>query len=108
MEKDMAMTFKPGKNLFYIVLGALALILIALGVFHSQLEQVFSQNLVEKNIPDFIMFAAIGVLLWNRKILGDEKKAAAARMKEEEEAAAAKVAEVADTEEGESGTDAPD
>ncbi len=102
------MTFKPGKNLFYIILGALALILAALGLFHAQLETILPQNLVEKNLPDFIMFAAVGVLLWNRKILGDEKKAAEARKREEEEAAQAKQAEVAEDESGgEGGTDAP-
>jgi hypothetical protein len=106
------MTFKPGKNLFYIILGALALILAALGLFHAQLERILPQNLVEKNLPDFIMFAAIGVLLWNRKILGDEKKAAEARKREEEEAARAKQAEVAEDGAGgepgnEGGTDAP-
>jgi hypothetical protein len=102
----MAFAFKPGKKFFYVVLGSLALVLIALGLFHSQLEQILPKKLVEKDLPDFIMIASIAILLWNRKILGDEKKAAAARKLEEEEAAAAKIAEPADTAEDGGGTDA--
>ena len=106
----MEFNFKPGKKFFYIVLGSMALILIALGLLHSQLEQILPQKLIEKDLPDFIMIVAIGVLLWNRKILGDEKKAEAARKIEEEEAAAAKRVEPVESEEkadDESRTDAP-
>jgi hypothetical protein len=107
----MDFNFKPGKKFFYIVLGSMALVLIALGLLHTQLERILPQKLVEKDLPDFIMIASIAVLLWNRKILGDEKKAAAARKLEEDEAAAAKLAEPAEPEDlagDESKTDARD
>lgn len=102
---------KPGKPFFYILLGLLAAILVALGLLHTQIESIFPVK--ANDIADFIMFAAVGIMLWNRKVLGDEKKAAAARKKEEEDAAAARTVEAADATDAaapadeESGTDAP-
>jgi hypothetical protein len=101
---------KPGKRLFYVLLGLLAAILIAFGLLRSKYGP-FLPPAIDKNLPDVIMFSAVGIMLWNRKVLGDEKKAEAARKLEEEEAAAARRAETAepDADEGgdESGTDAP-
>ncbi len=93
----MAMKFKPGKNFFYFILGALALILIATGLLHSQLERVFSQKFIEKDLPDGIMFAAVGILLWNRKVRNDQEKAAAARKAAEGEEASARQVGAEDT-----------
>jgi len=60
----------------------------------------FLPPFIDKNLPDFIMFCAVGVMLWNRKIRKDETKAAAEKKALEEEAAAAKSvdAESPDTE----------
>jgi hypothetical protein len=80
---------KPSKRFFYILLAIMAAMLIALGFWGAQLERILSPWIV-KNLPDCIMFAAVGILLWNRQILNKEKKAAAARKLEEEAAAAAK------------------
>jgi hypothetical protein len=105
---------KLGKRFFYILLGALALILVAFGLLRAKYGPFLPPE-VDKNLPDVVMFSAVGIMLWNRKILGDEKKAAAARKLEEEEAAAAKRAEAADPDtdpsadpiDDRSGTDAP-
>ena len=100
---------KPGKTFFYILLGVLTAILIALGLLHTQIEKIF-YPVKPNDIADFIMFAAVGIMLWNRKILGDEKKAAAARKLQEEEEAAARQVKAEDPYEDavdeKSGTDA--
>jgi hypothetical protein len=87
---------KPGKNFFFIVLIALAAILVAYGLLRNRFGP-FLPAAIDKNLPDVIMFSAVGIMLWNRKILGDEKKAAAARKLEEEEAAAARKVEGEDS-----------
>jgi hypothetical protein len=101
---------KPGKTFFYILLGVLTAILIALGLLHTQIEKIF-YPVKANDIADFIMFAAVGIMLWNRKVLGDEKKAAAARKLQEEEEAAARQVKAEDPYEDaadeKSGTDAP-
>ena len=79
----------PSKKFFQITLIVLAAILILSGIFHSQYEKLLPPAVI-KNFPDVIMFAAVGILLWNRKQRNDEKKAAAERKRLEEEAAAAR------------------
>lgn len=101
---------KPGKTFFYILLGVLTAILIALGLLHTQIEKIF-YPVKANDIADFIMFAAVGIMLWNRKVLGDEKKAAAARKLQEEEETAARQVKAedpyGDAVDEKSGTDAP-
>jgi len=101
--------FKPTKNFFTIILGSLVVILLAFGLLRMKFGP-FLPATIDKNLPDAVIVAAIGIMLWNRKILADEKKAEEARKKEEEEAEAAKRAEVVGTDEeedrGESGNDA--
>ena len=96
----MNMKFKLGRKAFYFILGGLALLLIVTGLLHNQLERILSKNLIEKDLPNGIMFVAVGVMFWNRKIRKDETKAAAENKALEEEAAAAKSvdAESPDTE----------
>jgi hypothetical protein len=68
---------KPTKRAFYIMLAALAGILIIFGVCRSIYGQ-FLPDMADKAVPDIIMFAAVGILLWNRKVIGDAEKAAKA------------------------------
>jgi phage tail protein X len=77
---------KPGKKFFLIVLACLAAILVAFALLRMKFGP-FLPKVIDDSLPDVVMFAAVGVLLWNRKILGDEKKADAARKLEEEKAA---------------------
>jgi hypothetical protein len=97
------------KKFFYIGLIFLAVVLIAYGLLRSKFGPFLPES-IDKNLPNAVMFAAVGIMLWNRKILGDERKAAAARKLEEEEAEAARQAEAAGEEKGgeggEIGTDA--
>jgi hypothetical protein len=76
---------KAGKKLFYILLGALAALLLAYGLLRMKIGP-FLPAAIDKNLPDVVMFSAIGIMLWNRKILSDEKKAEAARLQAEREA----------------------
>lgn len=91
---------KPGKKLFYIILASLAAILVAYGFLRMNIGP-FLPKQIDEGLPDFIIFAAVGVMLWNRKILGDEKKAREAREAEEAAAAAAAAEAAAETEDGE-------
>jgi hypothetical protein len=78
---------KPSKKVFMIGLGALAGILLLYGGLRWKFG-AFLPAAVDKNLPDFVMFAAVGVMLWNRKIRKDEDKAEAERKRLEAEAAA--------------------
>ena len=80
---------KPSKRFFQITLIVLAGILILSGIFHKSYETLLPAAVV-KNFPDVIMFAAVGILLWNRKQRNDEKKAEAERKRLEAEEAAAR------------------
>jgi hypothetical protein len=80
---------KPSKKVFQIGLGVLAALLLLYGGLRWKFGS-FLPAAIDKNLPDFIMFAAVGVMLWNRKLRSDEDKAEAARLKEEEETAAAR------------------
>jgi hypothetical protein len=84
--------FKPDKKFFTILLGALVVILLAFGILRMKLG-AFLPAVIDKNLPDAIIVVAIGIMLWNRQILNQEKKEAEARKKAEEEAAAAKIDE---------------
>ncbi len=86
----------PSKRFFQITLIVLAAILILSGIFHKSYETLLPPAVV-KNFPDVIMFAAVGILLWNRKQRNDEKKAEAERKRLEEEAAAARSVDTEDT-----------
>jgi hypothetical protein len=87
---------KPSKKFFQITLIVLAGILILSGIFHKSYEKLLPPAVI-KNFPDVIMFAAVGILLWNRKQRSDEKKAEAERKRLEEEAAAARSVDSEDT-----------
>lgn len=80
--------FKPDKKFFTILLGCLVVILIVFGVLRMKLG-AFLPAVIDKNLPDAVIVAAIGIMLWNRQILNQEKREAEARKKAEEEAAAA-------------------
>ena len=67
---------KPSKRIFLIGLGVLAALLLLYGILRWRFGP-FLPAAVDKNLPDAIMFAAVGVMLWNRKIRSDEEKAAA-------------------------------
>lgn len=95
--------FKPDKNFFTILLGVLTVVLLIFGILRWKLGQ-FLPDVIDKNLPDAVIVAAVGIMLWNRQILNQEKKEAEARKKAEEDAAAAKLAE-SEGAEGESGGD---
>jgi hypothetical protein len=80
---------KPSKKIFQIGLGSLAGILIVYGLLRWKFG-AFLPPAVDKNLPDFVMFAAVAVMLWNRKIRSDEAKAEAERKRLEQEAAEAR------------------
>jgi hypothetical protein len=100
--------FKPSRKTLLIMLGALGVILIGYGVLQAIFGNILSES-AGKNLSDIIIFAALGIFLWNRKLLKDEKMAAAERKKQEDEAAAgsADAANAVDATNDESGTDAP-
>jgi membrane protein required for beta-lactamase induction len=75
---------RPSKRFFLILLAALAALLVVYGVLRM-INGPFLPAAIDKDLPDVIMFVAVGVMLWNRKIRSDEQKEAAAR----KEAAAA-------------------
>jgi hypothetical protein len=77
------------RNAFLITLIALAVVLVAYGILRSRFGPFLSVAF-DKNFPNIVIISAVGIMLWNRKILKDEKKAAAAQKLEDEEAAAAK------------------
>ena len=80
---------KPSKKLFLWGLGGLAALLLLYGSLRWKFGP-FLPPVIDKNLPDFVMFAAVGVMLWNRKIRKDEDRAEAERKRLEEEAAAPK------------------
>jgi hypothetical protein len=90
----------PSKKIFLIGLGVLAGILLVYGLLRWKFGP-FLPPTIDKNLPDFIMFCAVGVMLWNRKIRSDEDKAAAEKKRIELEAEAARQAEVEGEAEGE-------
>jgi hypothetical protein len=67
----------PSKKIFQIGLGVLAGILLLYGGLRWKFG-AFLPPAVDKNLPDVIMMAAVGVMLWNRKLRKDEDKARAA------------------------------
>jgi hypothetical protein len=85
--------FKPNKKHFTILLGSLVFILLLFGGLRWKFGQ-FLPDLIDKNLPDAVIIAAVGVMLWNRQILNQEKKEAEA--KKAAEAAAAELAESED------------
>ncbi|MGA2544955.1 MAG: hypothetical protein ABSF43_00250 [Rectinemataceae bacterium] len=87
---------KPNRRFFQILLIILAAILIIYGFLRYKFG-AFLPAAVDKNLPDVIMFSAVGIMLWNRKQRNDEKKAAAERKRLEEEAAAARYVDAEDT-----------
>jgi hypothetical protein len=103
--------FKPGKKFFTIILASLAVILVAYGFLRMNVGP-FLPKPIDEGLPDFIIFAAVGIMLWNRKILGDDKKAAEARKAAEAAALAAAAEEAAESAESaepeDKGSDAKD
>jgi cytoskeletal protein RodZ len=98
---------KPSKKLFTIALVALAGILILVGVL-SMIDRALIPAVIVKDLSNGVVIAAIGIMIWNRKVVGDEKKAAAERKRQEDEAAAAKSVDAEDPADADgSGTDAP-
>jgi hypothetical protein len=90
------MRMKPSKKIFLIGLGVLAGILLLYGGLRWKFGP-FLPEAIDKNLPDFVMFAAVGVMLWNRKIRKDEDKAEAERERLEVEAAEARRVAAEDT-----------
>ena len=88
---------KPTKKVFTIMLLALVVILVAYGLARMKFGP-FLPDRIDRGVPDGIIVAAIGIMLWNRQILAQEKKEAEARKKAEEEAAAAAAEKAAETE----------
>jgi hypothetical protein len=87
---------KPNRRFFQILLIVLAAILIIYGLLRYKFG-AFLPAAVDKNLPDVIMFSAVGIMLWNRKQRNDEKKAEAERKRLEVEAAAARYVDAEDT-----------
>jgi hypothetical protein len=79
--------FKPDKKFFTIILGVLVVVLLVFGALRWKLGQ-FLPDVIDKNLPDAVIVAAVGVMLWNRQILNQEKKEALAKKAAEEAAAA--------------------
>jgi hypothetical protein len=98
--------FKPTKRFFLIGLGVLAGVLLVYGLLRMKFG-AFLPEAVDKNLPDVIIFAAVGVMLWNRQIRKDEERERAEKQKLEEEARAASQVEAEVEKEGE-GADASD
>jgi hypothetical protein len=94
---------KPTKKHFTIMLGALAGLLLVFGVTRMIVRGPFLPELIDKNLPDAIIFAAIGILLWNRKLRSNDEKAERAK----QEALAAAEAEKAEKAEGSEAAAAP-
>ena len=65
--------FKPSKRFFLIGLGVLAGVLLLYGLLRMKFGP-FLPEAVDKNLPDVIIFAAVGVMLWNRQIRKDESE----------------------------------
>jgi hypothetical protein len=89
---------KVSRKFFLISLGSLAGILIVYGLLRWKFG-AFLPAAVDKNLPDFIMFAAVGIMLWNRKQRSDETKAEAERKRVEAAAAEEAAAEVGGSQE---------
>ncbi len=78
------MNWKPSRRFFLVGLGSLAGFLVIYGLLRWKFGP-FLPEPIDKNLPDFVMVAAVGVMLWNRKILKDEAKAEAERKRLEDE-----------------------
>jgi hypothetical protein len=85
------MDIRPSKRAFTISLIVLAVILVAFGLLRMKFGQFLPAS-IDKNLPDTVMFAAVGIMLWNKKLRNDEQKAEKERKRLEEEALAAKSA----------------
>lgn len=69
-----------------IIIAAMGIFLIGYGVFRQLTGIGISEN-IEKYLFDFIIFGALGLFLYNRKMIKDEKAAKAAKEEEERRAA---------------------
>jgi uncharacterized membrane protein len=88
---------KITRKLLLGILAGLGIFIVAYSLFRMLTGIGFGEG-VEKTMFDIIIFAALGIFVYNRKIASDEKKEREA----EERAKAAKQAEDAET--GENGT----
>jgi hypothetical protein len=79
--------YKPTKKHFTIMLGSLVVILLAFGLLRLKFGQ-FLPDTIDKNLPDAVIIAAVGIMLWNRQILKEQKKEEEARKAAEAAAAA--------------------
>jgi hypothetical protein len=68
---------KPTKKAFLITLIILVAILIGYGV-SRMLWGPLLPGPIDKNLPDALIIIALGIMLWNRQIINEEKKAAEA------------------------------
>jgi hypothetical protein len=80
---------RPSKRAFMIALGVLTVVLLAFGLLRMKFGQFLPAS-IDKNLPDVVMFGAVGIMLWNKKLRNDEEKAEKERKRQEEEALAAK------------------
>ncbi|MDR1352371.1 MAG: hypothetical protein LBK05_03720 [Treponema sp.] len=94
---------KVTRKLLLGVLAGLGVFIIAYTLFRQFTGIGFSEDF-EKRMFDIVMFAALGIFMYNRKLASDEKKARDAA----ELAKNAKEAEDAETGEDDSGDDSAD
>jgi hypothetical protein len=85
----MNLKFKPKPKHLTIAVLVLGFILIAFAVIQSVFKIKLDPK-VQNDIPTVIMFAALGLMLWNRKLRKEEAEARAAEEKAEKEALEAK------------------
>jgi len=87
---------KVTRKLLLRVVAGLGIFIIAYSLFRH-FTGIGLDEKIEKNMIDFIVFAALGIFVYNRKLAGDEKKEREAK----ERAKAAEEAEKAEAEEDE-------
>jgi hypothetical protein len=87
---------KISRKLLMIILGSLGGVMIIYALLKQFAGLDFGEGF-EKFLYDVVLFGALGIFMYNRKLASDEKKALAAKQKEEEAAAAAAAAQLAET-----------
>ncbi len=85
-------TMKPSKRFFLIAVAAILVVFVAYGILRMKFGPLLP-TVIDKNLPDALIFICVGMMLWNRKLRSDEGKAAADKKRADDEAAAAKPVE---------------
>jgi hypothetical protein len=81
------MPWKPSRQLFYVVLAVLALLLVAFYGLRWKFGQ-FAPDFIDKNVFNIVVVAALGVSIWNRRIWMEEKRGRGGTAGEDERSAA--------------------